>query len=138
MGILNMKNMVFIGVFLVWVVSLIDTIACEPIPDYYHHMHHRIHVPVKVKTVYHTKIIKVPEHHHHFHEKEKTYVIEKPKPVPVAVPVPVHHHHKLLEEEKFSDLDHFGGHEHNIFKKHIEPSESPKRKSRKNRKHRSS
>ncbi|KAL1517956.1 hypothetical protein ABEB36_001652 [Hypothenemus hampei] len=45
----------------------------------YHHVHHRIHVPQKIKTIYHTKIIKVPEHHHHFHEKEKI-IIEKEKP----------------------------------------------------------
>lgn len=34
-------------------------------------VHHKIHVPTKVKTVYRTKIVKVPEHHHYFHEEEK-------------------------------------------------------------------
>ncbi|KAK4873073.1 hypothetical protein RN001_015102 [Aquatica leii] len=31
----------------------------------------RIHVPTKIKTVYQTKFVKVPEHHHYFHEKVK-------------------------------------------------------------------
>lgn len=39
-------------------------------------VHHRIHVPAKVKTVYITKFIKIPEHHHYFHEKEKQIVVD--------------------------------------------------------------
>lgn len=39
-------------------------------------VHHRIHVPTKVKTVYITKFIKIPEHHHYFHEKEKQIVVD--------------------------------------------------------------
>lgn len=46
---------------------------------------HRIHVPQKIKTIYHTKILKVPVHHHYFHEKEKL--------------VPEHHHY-IHEKEK--------------------------------------
>ncbi|CAH0545679.1 unnamed protein product [Brassicogethes aeneus] len=50
----------------------------------------RIHVPQKIKTIYHTKIIKVPEHHHYFHEKEKI--------------VPEHHHY-IHEKEKLVKFD---------------------------------
>ncbi|XP_045461793.1 uncharacterized protein LOC123671936 [Harmonia axyridis] len=46
-----------------------------------HREYHRIHVPTRIKTIYHTKIVKVPEHHHYIHEKEK------------IVPVVSHHHH---------------------------------------------
>ncbi|KAK9880886.1 hypothetical protein WA026_013214 [Henosepilachna vigintioctopunctata] len=51
-----------------------------------HRVYHRIHVPTKIKTIYHTKIIKVPEHHHYIHEKEK------------IVPVETHHHHSPLHD----------------------------------------
>ncbi|XP_044270127.1 histidine-rich glycoprotein-like [Tribolium madens] len=59
-----------------------------------HHVHHRIHVPTKIKTVYHTKIIKIPEHHHYFHEKEKPHLVKVPE-----------HHHYFHEKEKEKPLD---------------------------------
>ncbi|RZC40448.1 hypothetical protein BDFB_006376 [Asbolus verrucosus] len=63
-----------------------------------HHVHHRIHIPTKVKTIYHTKIIKVPEHHHYIHEKEK----------PKLIKVPEHHHYfHEKEKEKLVDLHDF-------------------------------
>ncbi|CAG9824813.1 unnamed protein product [Phaedon cochleariae] len=64
-------------------------------------VHHRIHVPQKIKTIYHTKIVKVPEHHHYFHEKEKIIQVEAPKKEhPIYPP--------LKEEDvgDFSALDH--------------------------------
>ncbi|VEN45595.1 unnamed protein product [Callosobruchus maculatus] len=63
-------------------------------------------------------IIKVPEHHHYFHEKEKIIQIEKPKEEV---------HYPPLKEEEVGDFDEhqhalsdsWGGHSHNIFKKHV-------------------
>nr|CAI5825899.1 unnamed protein product [Callosobruchus analis] len=84
----------------------------------HHHVRHRIHVPQKIHKIYHTKIIKVPEHHHYFHEKEKIIQIEKPKEEV--------HYPPLKEEEvgEYDDHQHalsesWGGHSHNIFKKHV-------------------
>lgn len=55
--------------------------------------YHRIHVPTRIKTIYHTKIIKVPEHHHYIHEKEK------------IVPVVSHHHHSSHHKSSYDDVD---------------------------------
>ncbi|XP_044758673.1 uncharacterized protein LOC123316585 [Coccinella septempunctata] len=56
--------------------------------------YHRIHVPTRIKTIYHTKIIKVPEHHHYIHEKEK------------LVPVVSHHHHSSHHKSSsYTDVD---------------------------------
>uniref|UniRef100_A0A6P7GG71 Histidine-rich glycoprotein-like n=1 Tax=Diabrotica virgifera virgifera TaxID=50390 RepID=A0A6P7GG71_DIAVI len=90
----------------------------------HHHVHHRIHVPHKVKTVYHTKIIKVPEHHHYYHEKEKIVPVEVHKEEPIYPP---------LKEEDFGEISHHHslyGSEHNILKKHAPAysKESHKRK----------
>ncbi|XP_066147835.1 uncharacterized protein [Euwallacea fornicatus] len=66
----------------------------------YHHVHHRIHVPQKIKTIYHTKIIKVPEHHHHFHEKEKIIIEKEPPKIehhPIIIKEKLHHHDDLSE-----------------------------------------
>ncbi|XP_030762631.1 uncharacterized protein LOC115887353 [Sitophilus oryzae] len=72
--------MAFYNVLFFSLTVVFSTTECLPAPGgSVHHVHHRIHVPQKIKTVYHTKIIKVPEHHHHFHEKEKI-VIEKEAP----------------------------------------------------------
>lgn len=88
-------------------------------------MHHRIIVPQRIKTIYHTKIVKVPEHHHYFHEKEKIIQLETS-----------HHkddHKTELKDVRYPPLDnddfddfsdfhpgdhHYSGARHNIFKKH--------------------
>ncbi|XP_050298331.1 uncharacterized protein LOC126737459 [Anthonomus grandis grandis] len=77
--------------------NLLVEVYGNPQPGGTYHVHHRIHVPQKIKTIYHTKIIKVPEHHHHFHEKEKI-IIEKEKPKEEY-----HHPIILKEEEHHSD-----------------------------------
>ncbi|XP_019757865.1 uncharacterized protein LOC125505452 [Dendroctonus ponderosae] len=59
-----------------------------------YHVHHRIHVPQKIKTIYHTKIIKVPEHHHHFHEKEKIIIEKEP---------PKEDHHSIVIQDDDDD-----------------------------------
>lgn len=51
-------------------------------------------MPTKIKTIYHTKIIKVPEHHHYIHEKEKPKLIKIPE-----------HHHYFHEKEKEKLVD---------------------------------
>ncbi|CAH1990933.1 unnamed protein product [Acanthoscelides obtectus] len=84
----------------------------------HHHVRHRIHVPQKIHKIYHTKIIKVPEHHHYFHEKEKIIQVEKPKEEV---------HYPPLKEEELGEYDDhqqalsesWGGASHNIFKKHV-------------------
>ncbi|KAL3275935.1 hypothetical protein HHI36_020669 [Cryptolaemus montrouzieri] len=57
-----------------------------------HRVYHRIHVPTKIKTIYHTKIVKVPEHHHYIHEKEK------------YVPLETHLHHHQSHHKSYSSL----------------------------------
>ncbi|KAJ8922424.1 hypothetical protein NQ315_004370, partial [Exocentrus adspersus] len=116
---------------LIWAIglTLVFQVNASPLPGY-HHVRHRIYVPTKIKTIHHTKIIKVPEHHHYFHEKEKI-ILEAP------------HHHKDEHKLGFKDLevklpsfehgdegldnfsgsyhsgsDLYGGEGHNIFKKH--------------------
>ncbi|KAJ3635731.1 hypothetical protein MTP99_008618 [Tenebrio molitor] len=117
---------------LVSVLILFITILDQCLSSPGHHVRHRIHVPTKVKTIYHTKIIKIPEHHHYIHEKEKPHLVK----------VPEHHHYfHEKEKEKLVDLhdyhqkdddldfqpdyesDHHKSHydfedRHNIFKKH--------------------
>nr|CAH7755474.1 unnamed protein product [Callosobruchus chinensis] len=91
---------------------------CKPSRGASTGVRHRIHVPQKIHKIYHTKIIKVPEHHHYFHEKEKIIQIEKPKEEV---------HYPPLKEEEVGDFDDhqhalsesWGGTSHNIFKKHV-------------------
>ncbi|XP_076264194.1 uncharacterized protein LOC143198716 [Rhynchophorus ferrugineus] len=98
-------------VFLIFSTSFLIMMNCLPHPgSKYHHVHHRIHVPQKIKTVYHTKIIKVPEHHHHFHEKEKI-IIEKQEPKEE------HHHHHSLSLKDEEDYDFSGLESTNVYNK---------------------
>lgn len=55
-----------------------------------------------MKTVYVTKLVKVPEHHHYFHEKVKK------EPVTKLVKVPEHHHY--FHEKKKDDHQFVVGH----------------------------
>ena len=64
-------------------------------------------MPQQIKTVYHTKIIKVPEHHHHFHEKEKIIIQKEEKKEHFEPPI-------LLEDEK---QDWHGWESSQVFKK---------------------
>lgn len=60
----------------------------------------RIHIPQKLKTVYHTKYIKIPEHHHYFHEKVK----EVPH---IVYPPHSDNHHKDYGVDNFSQNDEY-------------------------------
>ncbi|KAJ8971915.1 hypothetical protein NQ314_000487 [Rhamnusium bicolor] len=82
-------------------------------------VHHRIYVPQQIKTIHHTKIVKVPEHHHYFHEKEKIIHIETPhKEEELKLPSFEHDHLDDFSELETHDSYYHEGGEHNIFKKH--------------------
>ncbi|XP_063915365.1 uncharacterized protein LOC135131515 [Zophobas morio] len=119
---------------------LLTTVLNKCLANPGHHVHHRIHIPTKIKTIFHTKIIKIPEHHHYIHEKEKPHLVKVPE-----------HHHYFHEKEKENldvndwdnkdddidthsdwESDHRGSYGHNIFKKHV--STTPRRRHKK-RKH---
>ncbi|XP_025829632.1 uncharacterized protein LOC108732738 [Agrilus planipennis] len=53
----------------------------------------RLHVPKHIKTIYKTKIIKVPEHHHYIHHEKKEEAFEPLK-------IPQYHHFFHDENEK--------------------------------------
>lgn len=82
-------------------------------------VYYRIHVPQKIKTIYHTKIIKVPEHHHYIHEKTKLIKVEPP-------------HHEDFEEIKDADWAH--SENHNTYKVKTKSTSTPRRKTHKRRK----
>ncbi|XP_056630782.1 uncharacterized protein LOC130441224 [Diorhabda sublineata] len=115
---MKLVDVKFLMIFL-----FVQVINSAPIPgNTHHHVHHRIHVPQKIRTIYRTKIIKVPEHHYHYHEKEKLVPIEVHKDDPVYPPL----HEEEIGIHNHSPYDD----EHNILKKHAPhyPKEIKKRK----------
>ncbi|XP_074038517.1 uncharacterized protein [Leptinotarsa decemlineata] len=118
--------MELIRVLLLSMYFLLET-TCSPNPgNTHHHIHHRIHVPHKIKTIYRTKIIKVPEHHHYFHEKEKIYVEVPKKEDPIYPPLK---EEDSVDFSEFDNHEYFGESRHTVVKKrpHI-PKKPRKRK----------
>ncbi|XP_071057400.1 uncharacterized protein [Onthophagus taurus] len=54
---------IFVAVTIIYLLKCIKIVDAIPTRV-------KIHVPTKIKKVYITKYVTIPEHHHYFHEKE--------------------------------------------------------------------